>query len=131
LGLGELPTVKEIDLIRRQHIDDGIKAIQRHFRAGLFTGLAKGAHFGTFANFHEARRQSPQTIARLDRPLAKQNLLPPGRYDADDVARIFVLDVPAGRANRARTGIAFRNAVDHRRAAGGAMAYGRIVHGLG
>ncbi len=131
LGLGELPPVKEIDLIRGQHVDDRVKTLQRHFGTGFFTGLPKGAHFGAFANFHKTRGQGPQTIARLDRPLAQQNLLPPGRYDADDVARIFVLDVPAGRANRARTGIAFRHAVDHRGAAGGAMAYGRIVHGLG
>ena len=74
-------------------------------------GLAQGAFLGGLAELHEAGRQGPQAVARLDVAPAQQHLVVPDRHGADDVERVLVVDGAAGGADRALAVVVGRNAV--------------------
>jgi hypothetical protein len=74
-----------------------------------------------FAQFHEAGRQRPQAVTRLDVAAAQQHLLAPDRHRAHHVERVFVVHFAARGADRPVAVVVGRHAVLGRRAADAAM----------
>src|SRR5690606_33815171 len=65
---------------------------------------------GRFAVLHEAGRQRPVAVARVDRTLAQQHAIAPDRDRSEHHVRILIMDRAAVRATVARAVVAGRNA---------------------
>jgi hypothetical protein len=90
-----------VHLAHPHHAQHGEQGLQFDARAGFFNGLAQRTIGGAFAQFHEAGGQGPEAEARLDVAAAQQHLVAPHRHRAHHVERVFVVDLAAGRADRA------------------------------
>ena len=95
---------------------------------GFFERLARCAFGRGLAVFHEAGRQGPVTVARLDGALAQQNLLAIDGDAADHHLRVFVMNAAAGRADCAQMRVTGRHDALNARAAIAAMMQRRAVN---
>ena len=89
--------------------------------AGFFVGLAARAFLDALAELQKARRQRPQPVPRFDGAPAQQHALLPDRHRADDVDRVFVMDLAATAADRTFAVVVGGHAVVGGLAAGTAM----------
>src|SRR5690606_23227683 len=97
---------EEMHLLDMWHIEHREEFAEFDARTGFFGSLALGAGAGGFAVLHEAGRQRPVPVARLDRPPAQQHPSFPGRNRADDEIRVLVVDRAAAVAAVAFTVVA-------------------------
>ncbi|MNT25930.1 hypothetical protein D3C72_1614760 [compost metagenome] len=111
------------------HVQQREQGPQFDIRARFLHRFAFGRVGRCFIVFHEAGRQRPVTEARLDGPLAQQDLqLPiffPDGNRADHHFRVLVMDGVAVGAHIARTVVAFRNGQADRMGAFGAEFHGQ------
>lgn len=61
-----MAAVKQMDLVDMGDIDHGERLFHDDLGAGLFQSLPGGCFGGSLAVFHEAGRQGPETVTRLD-----------------------------------------------------------------
>src|SRR3954468_19375050 len=109
--------VEEVHLVDVGDRDEREGLAELEARPGLFERLARRGRGGGLAVLHEARRQRPVTVARLDRAAAEQDpsrVLGDRAYDHD---RVLVVDHPARVAQPARQAVARRHAARERRGA--------------
>ena len=110
-----------MNLARAHHIQKAEQRLQLEVRPGFLDRFADGALGQGLAEFHEAGRQSPETLARLDVAAAQQHLFAPDRQRADHIQRVLVVHDLAGAAHRTVAVVIGRHEVIRGRAAGLAM----------
>src|SRR6266567_4262929 len=107
----------DVDLVDLRQADDRVQRSDLDLGARLLHGLARGAGQDRLAVLQEPRRERPQSVSRLDRSLAQQDLTVPLRQTADDDLGILIMHRTAVRAHVARQRVAVRDAVLERRGA--------------
>ncbi len=75
--------------------------------SGFFLGFSLSAFACCFLNLLVTRGKCPVSEPRLDSPTAEQHLVAEIRYRTDNIYRIDIGDVAAGRANIALVRISF------------------------
>ena len=118
VGVEQAGPVEQVDLADAHDVEHREQALQLDAGAGFLVGLAQRAFGGRLAELHEAGRQRPQAVARLDVAAAQQHLVAPHRHRADHVERVFVVDGAAGGADRALAVVVGGHLVVDRAAAG-------------
>jgi hypothetical protein len=102
-------SVVQVNLPNTNHIQHREQTFHFDLRARLLNRFAQRTICGGFTQFHEACRQSPLAMARLDVALAQKHpftLFPPIRYGTNHIQRVFIMNGPARRANRTNLGVA-------------------------
>ena len=119
--------VEHVHLMHAGDVEQREQRTERDVGAGFLLGFAHGGLGGGFIVFHEAGRQGPIAVARLDGALAQQDLQGavrlPHRNRAQHHFRVLIVDRAAGGANVAGTVVAGRN-----RQADGGGAFGTEFH---
>jgi hypothetical protein len=107
----QLGQIEQVDLVHVGHVQQREQLAQPDVGAGFFLGLAHRCLVRGFLVFHEAGRQGPVAVARLDGALAQQDLefafALPHWNRADHQLRVLVMNGAAMGAHVAWTVIAF------------------------
>src|SRR6185503_12363398 len=114
LEIEQARPVEHVDLVDVRDRNHAEGRRELHARAGFLEGLARRALRGGFAVFHEAGRQRPVAVARLDGAPAQENPVLPLRQAADHQPGVLVMDAAAGVAEIARQRIARRHPLGQR-----------------
>ncbi len=122
----EACAVQDVDLANVRDVDQRIHVADFDSRAGFFCSFSGRRLRSGFVVFHEARRQRPLAIARLDGAAAQQDAVFPLGNGTDDHLRIAVMDRAAGIADVPGQGVAGRDPAHDRGAALGAEVHGLV-----
>ena len=99
----------DVHLVRTHHVDDREQRADSHVRQRFLHGLARSRLLYCFAVLHEAGRNGPEAVPRLDGALAQQDLAFHLDDTAGDDARVLIVNRAARRADVPRQVIAFGN----------------------
>lgn len=90
------PVIK-MNLPHPNDIDQREKPLQLDLGTGFFSGFAKGALLGCFAQLKKATWQRPQTKPGLDIATAEQHLRAPDGQGTDNRQGVLIMNGSAGR----------------------------------
>jgi hypothetical protein len=96
--LAKPPPEHQVYLAHVGNVEEPVESQVLHSRIGLFEGLPRSRLHRSFAVLHEARRQGPETITRLDGPTAEQDPFLPLRDAPCDDLGVLVMDRTASIA---------------------------------
>src|SRR6266850_5925366 len=117
LEVAQPGAVEEVHLVHPRHRDQRERLAELDDGARLLERLAKRRLRRGLVVLHEAGRQRPVAVARLDRAAAEKQAPLVLRDRADDQLRVLVVDLAAVVAHPARQRVAGRHALHDRRAA--------------
>lgn len=105
---GEMPAIKQMDLIYMGDADHGERCIDGDSRASLFESFPDCSFGGGFTVFHETCGECPIADSRLDGTSAQENFVFPRRDATHHQPGVFIVDVTAALADKSRNGVACR-----------------------
>jgi len=103
---GQAGAVIQMHLAHSGHAHHGEQVFHDELRAGFFCGFSGSALRSGFTQFHEACRQGPFALARLDVAFAQQDLVAQPRHCDHHIERVFVVNRVEDCADGAVTGVA-------------------------
>src|SRR5205807_10470248 len=122
IEIEQLRAKKNVYLLDVRNVEHREQRSEPNACPGFFRRFAFRALRSALADLHEARRQRPLAVARLDGALAKKNSFAPDRYRPDDRPRIHVVNLAALIAAVALAIVAGWDPTQHRRTANRAKA---------
>ena len=120
-------SINDMDLAYVRQVHKSEHGAQRDTRSCFFPGFPECGLAAGFIVFHEAGRQGPKPVSRLDGATAQQDLVFPFRESADHHLGVLVVDCSALIADVAGQAVASRDLQTDGGAAVGAEVHGEPV----